>query len=109
MSRPLTSVPSGVKILSTLVLTLLVCAPVFAIDVDPKLDGAVRELMPVCADARIKYEDLSVKLPARFNGAVVMVESASHACEGSYVAVLAPSGAVFMGSPWPIANEEGAS
>jgi hypothetical protein len=109
MSRPLPPVPSGVKILLTLTLTLLVCAPVFAVDVDPKLDRAVRDLMPVCDDATIKYEDLPVKLPARFNGAMVMIESASHACEGSYAAVLAPSGAVFIGSPWPIANEEGAS
>ncbi len=109
MSRPLPPVPSGVKILLTFALTLLVCAPVFAVDVDPKLDRAVRDLMPVCDDAKIKYEDLPVKLPARFNGAMVMIESASHACEGSYAAVLAPSGAVFIGSPWPIANEEGAS
>jgi hypothetical protein len=107
MSRPLTSVPSVVKILSTLALTLLVCAPVFAIDVDPKLDHAVRDLMPVCADAQVKYEPLEIKLPARFTGALVTVESASHTCESSFGAILTPSQAIFVGSPWPIANEEG--
>jgi hypothetical protein len=109
MSRPLTSVPSGVKILSTLALTLLVCAPAFAIDVDPKIDRAVRELMPVCADAKIKYDTLSVKLPAGLTGAFVTIESASHICDSSFAAVLASSGAVFVGNPWPIANEEGKS
>lgn len=109
MSRPLPPVPSGVKILSTLALTLFVCAPVFAIDVDPRLDRAVRELMPVCADAVVKFEELSVKLPPRFTGALVTIESASHACEGSSAAVLAPSGAIFVGGPWPIANEEGST
>lgn len=109
MSRPLLPVPSGVKILLTPALTLFLCAPAFAIDVDPKLDRAVRDLMPVCADAVVKYEELSVKLPPRFTGAVVTVESASHACDATHAAVLAPSGAVFLGNPWPIASEQGAS
>jgi len=96
-----------VKPLLTLVLTLSICAPLFAIDtVDPKLDRAVRELMPVCPDAKVKYEDLSVKLPPRFTGVQVTVES-EHPCGGAYTAVLAPSGAFFLGNPWPIANEEG--
>ena len=82
-------------------------APLLAIDtVDPKLDHAVRDLMPVCADAKIKYDDLSLKLPPRFTGAQVTVES-ERSCGGAYTAVLAPSGAIFLGNPWPIANEEG--
>lgn len=109
MSRPLPPVPSGVKTLLTLALTLAFSTSAFAIDVDPKLDAAVRHLMPVCADAVVKYDTLSVKLPARFQGALVEVESASHACESMFAAVLAPSGAVFTGSPWPIATEEGAT
>jgi protein-disulfide isomerase len=93
-----------------LALTLLVCvgicAPLFAIDtVDPKLDRAVRDLMPVCPAAKIKYDDLSLKLPPRFTGVQVNVESDQ--CGGAYTAVLAPSGAFFLGNPWPIANEEG--
>src|SRR5688500_13472728 len=109
MSRPLPPVPSGVKILLTFALTLLLCAPVFAIDVDPKLDRAVRDLMPVCSDAAVKYDELAMKLPARFTGALVTVESASHSCDGSFAAVLAPSGAIFVGSPWPLTGEEGGS
>jgi protein-disulfide isomerase len=107
MSRPLLPVPSGVKTLATLVLTLAVTAPLFAMDVDPKLDRAVRELMPVCPDAKIKYEPLALKLPAHFSGAAVTVESAQHTCDGAFAVVLAPSGSVFMGNPWPIASEEG--
>jgi hypothetical protein len=107
MCRPLLPVPSGVKILSTLALALLVCLPAFAIDVDPKLDRAVRELMPVCADATVTYAELPVKLPARFTGALVSVESTRHTCDGSFAAVVSPSGATFIGMPWQIAGEEG--
>ena len=109
MSRPLPPVPSGVKILLTSALTLFLCAPAFAVDVDPKLDRAVRELTTICSDANLKYEALGMKLPTGFRGVAVTIESASHACEGAAAAVIAPSGAVFVGSPWPIANEEGAS
>lgn len=106
MYRLCPAVPSGVKILATLALTLFVCASAFAIDVDPKLDRAVRELMPVCTDATVKYEELSVKLPARFVGALVTIESSQHTCDASLAAILAPSGATFLGTPWPIADEE---
>ncbi|MFL6245313.1 MAG: thioredoxin domain-containing protein [Thermoanaerobaculia bacterium] len=95
------------KTLLTLALTLLVCTPIFAIDVDPKVDRAVRDLMPVCSDAVVKYDQLSMKLPPRFTGATVTVESASHNCDGGFAAVLAPSGAIFVGSPWPLTGEEG--
>jgi protein-disulfide isomerase len=99
-----------VKRLLTPALTLFLCAPLFAVDnVDPKLDHAVRELMPVCADAKVKYEDLSLKLPARFTGVFVTVESERPSCGGSYAGVVAPSGAIYVGNPWPIANEEGAT
>ncbi len=94
------------KRLLTPTLTLFLCTPLLAIDtVDPKLDRAVRELIPVCADAKVRYEDLSVKLPPRFSGAQVYVDSAN--CAGTYTAAMAPSGAVYLGNPWPIANEEG--
>jgi protein-disulfide isomerase len=107
MSRLLSPVPSGVKILSTLALTLLVCAPAFAVDVDPKVDRAVRELMPVCSDAKVKYDELSLKLPARFTGTLVTIESTQPTCAASLAAVVAPSGSFFLGTPWPIADEEG--
>jgi len=107
MSRPFLPVPSGVKLTVTLALTLLVCAPVFAIDVDPKLDRAVRDLMPVCSGATVKYAPLDLRLPARFNGALVTVTSEDNLCDSSFAAVLGPSGSVFLGGPWPIANEEG--
>ena len=109
MSRPLPPVPSGVKILLTLALTLFLCAPAFAIDVDPKLDAAVRDLMPVCADGTVKYDELSVKLPARFKGAMVTVESPSHSCDSAFAAVLTPSEAVFVGNPWPLSREDGST
>lgn len=102
-------VPSGVKNILTLALTFFVGASAYAIDVDPKLDRAVRELLPVCDNATIKYEELSVKLPPRFSGVLVTSESERHACNASLAAITAPSGAIFVGAPWPIANEEGAT
>jgi protein-disulfide isomerase len=97
-----------VKTLLTLALSLVVCAPAFAIDVDPKIDRAVQELVPVCAgDAKIQYEKLEMKLPPRFSGVFVTRQSERSQCAATYIAVLAPSGAVFVGNPWPIADEEG--
>jgi protein-disulfide isomerase len=88
-------------------ISLLVCAPLFAIDVDPKLDRAVRDSLPVCADAKVSYNDVPLTLPPRFKATLVEVESPSHTCEAQYVAVTAPSGSFFLGSPWPIGQEEG--
>lgn len=90
-----------------LTLTLVLCAPLFAIDVDPKLDKAVRELLPVCADAKITFAESPVKLPERFRGTLVMMESPRASCNGQYVAVLSPVNGVFLGSPWGFAEEEG--
>jgi hypothetical protein len=98
-----------VKRLLPLALTLSVCAPLFALDVDPKLDRAVRDAIPVCGDAKLSYEALPTKLPPRFTAAVATVDSSRAVCSGQYVGVLAPSGAFFLGSPWPIADEEGKS
>jgi hypothetical protein len=110
MSRPPAPVPLGVKRLLPLALTLSVCAPLFALDVDPKLDRAVRDAIPVCGgDVKLTYEALATKLPAHFTGVVVTVASSREACSGQYGGVLAPSGAFFLGSPWPIADEEGKS
>ncbi|MGZ8711193.1 MAG: DsbA family protein, partial [Thermoanaerobaculia bacterium] len=88
-----------------LTLTLVLCAPAFA-DVDPKLDKAVREALPVCEGAKIAYAETGMKLPQRFSGTVVQIESPRH-CAGQYVAVLSPTGGFYLGSPWPIENEEG--
>ena len=90
-----------------LTLTLVLCAPAFAIDIDPKLDAAIRQSLPVCAEATVKYSETPMKLPQRFSGTLVQVESARHSCAGQYLAVVSPTGGFFLGSPWPIADEEG--
>ncbi|HEX8617266.1 MAG TPA: thioredoxin domain-containing protein, partial [Thermoanaerobaculia bacterium] len=90
-------------------LALLVCAPLFAADVDPKLDRAVRDALPICSDAKLTYGDLPIKLPARFTGTVARVESASPTCDTQLAVVVSPAGNVFIGAPWPIADEEGKS
>ena len=90
-----------------LTLTLVLCAPAFAIDVDPKIDKAVRTSIPVCADATVKYGESPMKLPQRFVGTLVQIESPHPSCAGQYVAVLSPTGGFFLGTPWTIADEEG--
>jgi protein-disulfide isomerase len=109
MPRPSCPVPLRVKRSILLTLLLVLCAPLFAIDVDPKLDKAVRELLPVCSDAKITYAESPVKLPERFRGTLVQVESARPSCKGQYVAVLSPVNGVFLGSPWGFGEEEGTS
>jgi protein-disulfide isomerase len=90
-----------------LTLTLVLCASAFAADIDPKLDKAIRDSLPVCGDATVKYSESPIKLPPRFTGTLVRVESSRHTCEGQYIAVLSPNGGFFLGTPWPIADEEG--
>jgi thioredoxin family protein len=111
MPRPSTAVPLRVKrlLLLTLTLTFFGCASVLAMDVDPKLDRAVRDSVPVCSDMKITYDTLELKLPQRFTGAVVNMASSRSSCEGALVAVLSPTGGFFLGAPWLIEGEEGAT
>ncbi|HUP63502.1 MAG TPA: thioredoxin domain-containing protein [Thermoanaerobaculia bacterium] len=92
-----------------LLCTLALSTPLFAIDVDPKLDKLVREALPVCGEATISYQELPFKLLPRFTGALVRIESERPSCEGQYSAVLSPAGRFYLGMPWPIESEEGAT
>ncbi|HEX2834901.1 MAG TPA: thioredoxin domain-containing protein [Thermoanaerobaculia bacterium] len=84
-----------------------VCLPLFAIEVAPHVDKAIRESLPVCADATLSYEEYPTKLPTGFKGAVVKQASAHPACEAELVAVTSPTGGLFLGAPWLIEGEEG--
>ncbi len=92
---------------------LLVCAllvsstAALAAEVDPKLDRILRESLTVCEGGKVTFEDMQVKLPPRFKGAIVKVESENHRCDSQMGGVLAPSGAVYLGMPWTLSNEEG--
>lgn len=107
MPRPPLPVHLGVKRLLLFTLTLLACSSLLAIELDPKLDRAVREAAPVCNGLEITYEASPVKLPPRFTGALVTMKSPSGACDGALVAVLSPTGGFYLGAPWLIENEEG--
>jgi protein-disulfide isomerase len=86
---------------------LFVCLPLFAIDVDPKVDKAIRDSLPVCGDAKVSYEAYPPKLPTGFKAVVVTIASARASCEGQFVAVTSPTGGLFVGAPWAIDGEEG--
>jgi protein-disulfide isomerase len=102
------SVPLPVNRSILLTLALFLCSPLFAIDVDPKVDTAIRAGLPTCAgDAKISYEEPNFKLPQGFRGVLVKIASERHACEGQYMAVTSSTGGFFLGNPWPIATEEG--
>ena len=108
MPRPPLPVHLPVNRSILLTLTLLVCAPLFAIDVDPKFDAAVRASLPVCsADAKISYDAPGFSLPQGFHGAYVKIASERPTCAGQFLAVTSPTGGLFIGAPWPIASEEG--
>jgi hypothetical protein len=109
MPRPLRAVSPAVKRLFLLTTALLACSAAFADEIDPKLDRAVREALPICADAKVSYQELGVKLPARFKGTLVRVESARPSCEGAYAAVTTPLGGFYLGMPMPIGDTEGAT
>jgi len=98
-----------VKRLLTLALPLFVCAPAFGIDLDPKFERAIHDALPVCEGAKVSFEELPLKLPPRFTGTFVKVQSASGHCNSQIVAVLSPAGRVYLGSPWVIEKAEGAT
>lgn len=104
-ARPPT-VQLGVKSLFT-ALTLLLCAPAFAGDVDPKLDRAVRDSLPICEGSTVTFDELNVKLPPRFTGKMVKIESPNHVCDGQFAAIVSPAGNLLVGAPWLIEGEEG--
>ena len=98
----------GVNRSILLTLTLFLCSPLFAVDVDPKVDKAIRAGLPLCAaESKVIYEEPSFKLPQGFRAVTVKISSDHHHCEGQYMAVTSSLGGFFLGSPWPIANEEG--
>lgn len=107
MPRPSVPVHLRVKRLLLLTLTLTVSTSLLAVDVDPKLDRAVRDSVPVCSDLKITYDTLDLRLPQRFTGVVVNMASTRSSCEGALVAVLSPTGGFFLGSPWLIEGDEG--
>lgn len=113
---PVPPVPLGVKPLLSLSLTLLATAalaqqtPAPAPKVDPKVERAIRETLPVCADASLSFEDLGYKLPARFTGTMVRSESKMRpACNTQLVSIVSPTGGHFLGMPWFLHEEEGAT
>jgi hypothetical protein len=86
---------------------LLLSATVSAVEVDPKLEKAIRASLPVCAGAKVAFEELQTKLPPRFKGVLVKVESANHHCDTQAAGVLSPTGGFYTGMPWNISAEEG--
>lgn len=107
MPAPLSPVSPRVKPLLLSCALLLSSTSALAADVDPKLSSLVRDALPVCSGGTVTFGDLPVKLPARFKGVMVKVESENHRCDLQMGGVLAPSGALYLGMPWVITDEEG--
>jgi protein-disulfide isomerase len=107
MSPAGAAVPPPVKRVLPALSALLVCLPLFAIDVDPKVDKTVRDLVPVCGEAKITYDEFPAKLPTGFKAVVVQIASGRPSCEGQLIGVTSPTGGFFLGMPWIIEGEEG--
>ena len=106
MPRPPRPVSPRVKPF-LLTCALLVSTAASAVEVDPKLEKAIRDSLPVCAGAKLKFEELQAKLPPRFKGVLVKVESANHYCDTQAAGVVSPTGGFYTGMPWNISAEEG--
>lgn len=109
MSFPARPVSPRVKRSILLTSVLSVCAPLFAVDVDPRMDKAIRASLPVCAGVKVTYDASPIKLPQGFRGVLVKTEGGRPSCGGQMVAVMSPTGGFFLGQPWPIENDEGAT
>jgi len=109
MHSSLPPVSLAVKRLFLLTTTLFAATAALAVEVDPKLDKIVREALPVCAESTISYDEMPYKLLPRFSAKLVKIESKRPACEGQYAVVTSPTGGFYIGMPWPIEKEDGAS
>ena len=109
MPRPLRSVSPRVKRILLAATALFTATAALAADVDPQLEKAIRDTVPVCADASLAFEELPIKLPARFKGTLVKMTSKRPSCGGQYAGILSPTGGVYIGMPWQIEREEGAT
>ena len=76
---------------------------------DPAVEAAVRQSIPVCGDVTFTTAELPMKLPTGFTGTVVRTAGSRPTCEGQFASVLSPTGGFFLGMPWYIASEEGAT
>jgi hypothetical protein len=85
-------------------------APAAAPKLDAKVERAIRDVLPVCLDMTMTVEELPYKLPPRFTGTLVRTESKKRpSCDTQLVSVLSPNGGVFLGMPWFLESEEGAT
>lgn len=104
-----------VRVLFPVIAIALFATAAFAAEegkpLDAKVEKAVRDALPTCPDLKLSGSDLPYKLPTGFAATVIRMESPSHrgACEGQLVSVVSPTGGFFLGVPWYIAGEEGAT
>lgn len=75
--------------------------------VDSKTDRLVKESIPVCEGAKIRYEKLQRELPPGLSGVVARVHGEHGACEGQYLVVSSREGGFFLGLPWFLDEEKG--
>jgi len=111
MTMAFRAVSPRVKTTGILLAAALAATTLFAADNTPdeKFEKLVRQAIPVCAEMKITRQDFSQKLPMGMKGSVVRIESPRHACDGQYLAITSPSGAFFLGSPWLLGDEQGAT
>ena len=73
--------------------------------VDAQTEKLIRASVPVCPDLKITKGELQAKLPARFSGSVIRINSSRQTCDAQYLLALAPSGDFYLGLPWMIDEE----
>lgn len=72
------------------------------------LEPVIRQAIPDCdTPSKLTQEDLRLPLPAGFVGKAFNVENNSPGCGGRHTVVMAPSGAIFVGNPWPLVEMKG--
>ena len=69
----------------------------------------IRQALPVCAEMKLTLQPFEYKMPAGMSASIVHVESPRHACDGQYLGVTTAGGHLYLGSPWIIGEEEGAT
>lgn len=93
----------------TAVALVAVASVAAAQKLEPNVEAAVRKTLPVCGDVEITSSEFPPKLPAGFKATLIKMKSSRPSCEGQLVSVVSPAGGFFLGYPWLIGNEEGAT
>ena len=106
MRGALSAVPKRVKARIGVLFVAALAAVTAAAAPDEKF---VRQTLPVCPEMKVTLQPFEHKMPSGMSASVVTVDSSRNACDGQYLAVTTSGGNLYVGAPWFLSEESGAT